>query len=68
MNDFLERRELGKTGLQSSRLGIGSTFDASARVIEEAFDRGINYLYWGRCANQNLPAPWSTLPGTIGTS
>lgn len=47
MNDFLERRELGRTGLQSSRLGIGSTFDAPARVIEAAFDRGINYLYWG---------------------
>lgn len=47
MNDFLERRELGQTGMQSSRLGIGSTFDAPARVIEEAFDRGINYLYWG---------------------
>lgn len=47
MNDFLERRELGQTGMQSSRLGIGSTFDPPARVIEEAFDRGINYLYWG---------------------
>jgi len=47
MNDFLERIELGKTGMQSSRLGIGSTFDAPARAIEDAFDRGINYLYWG---------------------
>lgn len=47
MNDFLEKRELGQTGMQSSRLGIGSTFDPPARVIEEAFDRGINYLYWG---------------------
>ena len=47
MNDFLERREIGRTGMQSSRLGIGSTFDAPARVIEDAFARGINYLYWG---------------------
>jgi predicted aldo/keto reductase-like oxidoreductase len=47
MSDFLDRRELGQTGMQSSRLGIGSTFDASAQVIEEAFERGINYLYWG---------------------
>jgi aryl-alcohol dehydrogenase-like predicted oxidoreductase len=47
MSDFLDRRELGRTGMTSSRLGIGSTFDASARVIEDAFDRGINYLYWG---------------------
>ncbi|HJN48862.1 MAG: hypothetical protein QGI68_00215 [Pseudomonadales bacterium] len=47
MSDFLERRELGQTGMQTSRLGIGSTFDAPASVIEGAFDRGINYLYWG---------------------
>lgn len=47
MNEFLERREIGRTGLQSSRLGIGSTFNAPARVIEDAFARGINYLYWG---------------------
>ena len=47
MNDFLEPREIGRTGLKSSRLGIGSTFNAPARVIEDAFARGINYLYWG---------------------
>ena len=47
MNDFTERQELGRTGMQTSRLGIGSTFDAPAHVIEAAFERGINYLYWG---------------------
>lgn len=47
MADFLDRREIGNTGLLSSRLGIGSTFDASTKVIEDAFNRGINYLYWG---------------------
>ena len=47
MSDFLERRPIGRTGLSSSRLGIGSTFNAPASVIEDAFHRGINYLYWG---------------------
>ena len=47
MTNFLEKRELGRTGLRSSRLGIGSSFGAPTRVIEEAFERGINYLYWG---------------------
>ena len=47
MSDFLERRPIGRTGLTTSRLGIGSTFDAPTRVIEDAFHRGINYLYWG---------------------
>ena len=47
MNEFLERREIGRTGLLCSRLGIGSTFNAPASVIEDAVARGINYLYWG---------------------
>jgi aryl-alcohol dehydrogenase-like predicted oxidoreductase len=47
MNDFLEKVEIGKTGLTTGRLGIGSTFDAPTEVIEAAFDRGVNYLYWG---------------------
>ena len=47
MNEFLERREIGRTGLLCSRLGIGSTFNAPAHVIEDAVARGINYLYWG---------------------
>lgn len=47
MGDFLDRREIGRTGLVSSRLGIGSTFNAPTRVIEDAFARGVNYLYWG---------------------
>lgn len=47
MGDFLDRIEIGRTGMTSARLGIGSTFGASASVIESAFDAGINYLYWG---------------------
>ena len=47
MNEFLERREVGRTGMQTARLGIGSTFGALASAIEEAFEHGINYLYWG---------------------
>ena len=47
MSEFLEQREIGRSGLKTSRLGIGSTFNASAQVIEDAFHRGVNYLYWG---------------------
>ena len=47
MADFRARRPLGQTGLMVSRLGIGSSFGAPARVIEEAVDQGVNYLYWG---------------------
>ena len=42
-----DRIALGRTGLQVSRLGIGSSFGAPARVNESAVERGVNYLYWG---------------------
>jgi predicted aldo/keto reductase-like oxidoreductase len=47
MVDFHQKQELGQTGLLASRLGIGSSFGTPTRVIEEAFDHGVNYLYWG---------------------
>ena len=47
MNPFLEKRKIGHTGLTTSRLGIGSTFNAPASAIEEAVEWGVNYLYWG---------------------
>jgi aryl-alcohol dehydrogenase-like predicted oxidoreductase len=47
MSEFRGTIELGRTGLRTSRLGIGSSFTGSARFIEEAVEQGINYLYWG---------------------
>jgi len=44
---FNEKIELGKTGLKVSRLGIGSGYWAPAAAIEEAFERGCNYITWG---------------------
>jgi aryl-alcohol dehydrogenase-like predicted oxidoreductase len=38
---------LGSTGLRSSPLGLGSSFDLGGRDVERAFERGINYFYWG---------------------
>ena len=42
-----EQTTLGRTGLRVSRIGIGSSFGLTTRDVEEAVDRGINYLYWG---------------------
>lgn len=47
MNELMEKRSIGRTGLETHRLGIGSTFDAPAEAIEAAFEWGVNYLYWG---------------------
>jgi aryl-alcohol dehydrogenase-like predicted oxidoreductase len=45
--DFRTPIALGQTGLVTSRLGIGSSFTSDERVIEEAVEQGVNYLYWG---------------------
>jgi hypothetical protein len=45
--NFNNKTVLGKTGLMTGRLGISSSFGASAQAYEEAFERGCNYFTWG---------------------
>jgi aryl-alcohol dehydrogenase-like predicted oxidoreductase len=45
--DFSTPIILGRTGLSVSRLGIGASFGVPADAVEMAFERGVNYLYWG---------------------
>lgn len=47
MAAFAQRTTLGRTGLQVSKLGLGSSFKAPTSAYREAFDRGVNYFYWG---------------------
>jgi aryl-alcohol dehydrogenase-like predicted oxidoreductase len=47
MRDLNEKVPLGRTGLMVSRLGLGASYNAPTRAYEEAFERGVNYFYWG---------------------
>lgn len=38
---------LGATGLQSSPIGLASSFGIGSLDVERAFERGINYFYFG---------------------
>lgn len=38
---------LGRTGLKVGRIGISGAYGAPANAIEEAFEHGANYFYWG---------------------
>jgi aryl-alcohol dehydrogenase-like predicted oxidoreductase len=38
---------LGSTGLRSSPLGIGSSYGVGTADLERAFERGVNYFFWG---------------------
>lgn len=47
MTGFPPRIPLGRSGLSVSKLGLGSSFKAPTSAFLEAFDRGVNYFYWG---------------------
>ncbi len=49
-----ERVVLGRTGLSVSPLGIGSSYGTNEAMIEEAVDRGVNYLYWGALRTKKM--------------
>ena len=45
--DWWQPRTLGRTGLEVSRLGLGSSYGVGEKDVERAVERGVNYLYWG---------------------
>ena len=45
--DLTAKVRLGRTGIQVSRLGIGSSYGVSREACREAFDAGVNYFFWG---------------------
>ncbi|MFZ0960464.1 MAG: aldo/keto reductase [Terriglobia bacterium] len=42
-----EHSILGRTGLEVGRLGISSSYGVPGDALERAFERGVNYIYWG---------------------
>jgi len=42
-----DKVDLGATGLKSSAIGLASSFGIGASDVERAFERGINYFYFG---------------------
>lgn len=47
MTAFAPRVTLGRSGLEVSKLGLGASYPAPASAYLEAFERGVNYFYWG---------------------
>lgn len=47
VTDFNDPVILGRSGLTVGRLGVGASYGVPADAIEMAFERGVNYLYWG---------------------
>jgi aryl-alcohol dehydrogenase-like predicted oxidoreductase len=47
MPSFPRRITLGRSGLSVSKLGVASSYGAPTAAYLEAFERGVNYFYWG---------------------
>jgi len=52
---FNEPVILGRTGLKVGRMGIASGYGAPPKAIEEAFERGCNYMTWGTFIKGHSP-------------
>ncbi len=47
---------LGRSGLTVGRLGVAASYGVPADAIEMAFERGVNYLYWGSTRRERFAA------------
>ena len=54
MAAFPQRVSLGRSGQEVSKLGLGSSFKAPTSAYLEAFDRGVNYFYWGSIRRREM--------------
>jgi len=46
MTDF-QTAVLGRTGLRVGRLGVSASYGVPTGAVERAYERGVNYFYWG---------------------
>jgi len=42
-----DRAILGRTGIEVGRLGLAASYGAPGSTVQQAFERGVNYFYWG---------------------
>ena len=49
-----ERVTLGRTGLSVTRLGVAASYGTDEGMVEEAVERGVNYLWWGALRTKKM--------------
>ena len=52
--DLNEKRILGRSGLEVGRLGVSCGYGAPTAALEEAFEKGCNYFYFGSLRRSNM--------------
>ncbi len=46
-NGNFNRSHLGQTGIEVGRLGVGASYGVPGPALEWAFERGVDYIFWG---------------------
>jgi aryl-alcohol dehydrogenase-like predicted oxidoreductase len=46
-SDTFRTAVLGRTGLRVGRIGVSASYGVPTAAVECAFERGVNYFYWG---------------------
>jgi aryl-alcohol dehydrogenase-like predicted oxidoreductase len=46
-SNTFETAVLGRTGLRVGRLGVAASYGVPTDAVERAFERGVNYFFWG---------------------
>ena len=54
MSGFADKVPLGRTGLEVSRIGVGSSYGVGSRALLAAFDAGVNYFFWGSVRTRSM--------------
>jgi len=47
MSESFKRARLGRTGREVGRLGVAAGYGVPGTALEWAYERGVNYIYWG---------------------
>jgi len=47
VSDLWKPARFGATGLAVSRIGLGSSYGVGGDDVERAFERGVNFMFWG---------------------
>jgi len=55
-NTDFTRALLGRTGRAVCRLGVSASYGVPGDAVERAFERGVNYLYWGSMRRDSFGA------------
>jgi aryl-alcohol dehydrogenase-like predicted oxidoreductase len=61
ISDGFKRVKLGRTGVEVGRLGVSASYGVPAVAVEQAFEQGVNYLFWGSRRTDSFAAALKNL-------